>query len=114
MDETAEESNVRSGSNRDVHVGNGGSAVEARVDGDELRFAVAFGLHHEPKPNGMVLGGVAPHDENHVCVGNVGPAVRHSSAAKRGGQTGHRWAVSKTGLIFVGDNAQAEAKLSQQ
>jgi len=62
----------------------------------------------------MVLSGVAAHDEDHVGIRNVGPAVSHGSPAKRGGQTGHRGAVSKTGLMFVGENAEAEAEFAQQ
>ena len=62
----------------------------------------------------MIFRRVAAHDQNDVCVGDVGPAVRHGPAAKRGGQTGHRGAVSKTGLIFVGDDAETEAELAEQ
>ena len=62
----------------------------------------------------MVLRGIPSHDQNDIRVGDVGPAVRHGPAAERGGQTGHRWAVSKPGLIFVGDDAQPETKLAKE
>ena len=77
-----------------------------------LRFRLR--LHREPESDGVILRGIAPHDQNHVRVGDVGPAVRHGAAAEGGGQTGHRGAVSKTGLVLVGENPEAEAKLAQQ
>ena len=62
----------------------------------------------------MVFRGVASHDEDDIGIGNVGPTVGHGPSAEGGGQTGHRGAVSKPGLILVGENAETEAKLSQQ
>ena len=62
----------------------------------------------------MIFRGVATHDQNDIGVGDIGPAVRHGPAAERGGQTGHRGAVSKTGLIFVSDDSETEAKLAEQ
>jgi hypothetical protein len=62
----------------------------------------------------MILRWISSHDENDVCIGDIGPAVRHSSAAESGGQTGHRGAVSKTGLIFVSDYTEPKSELAQQ
>src|SRR6516164_6865179 len=42
----------------------------------------------------MVLGWVTAHHEHDIRVLDVHPAVRHCTPTKRGGQTGHRWAVS--------------------
>ena len=48
----------------------------------------------------VILGGVGAGDENHVGVGDVADGVGHCSTSKRGGQTGHRGAVSETGAVI--------------
>ena len=60
----------------------------------------------------MVFSRIPTHYKDHVTVGNVRPAIGHGSAAKSGGQTGHRGAVSKPGLVFVGLNSETEAKFA--
>src|ERR1022692_1657430 len=45
---------------------------------------------------------------------DIGPAVSHGSASECGGQTGHRGAVSNTGLLFQRNHAQSGAKRFHQ
>jgi hypothetical protein len=114
VEQTAEERDVGAGADLDVLVGDGGGAVEARVDADELRLAVTLRFHHEAETDGVIFGRVPPHHQHHIGVGYVSPTVGHGSAAKRGSQTGYRWAVSKTGLVFIRQDPEAEPKLPEQ
>ena len=60
VDEAPEEGDVRAGADRDVEVGDRGSAGEARIDHDELGVAVAPRLHDERKPTGWFSAGLPP------------------------------------------------------
>src|SRR6185503_11092055 len=55
----------------------------------------------------MVLGRIATHDQHHVCVLDVDPAVGHCAASECGPQTGDRWTVSNPGLRFEVYDPQA-------
>src|SRR2546425_7651694 len=55
----------------------------------------------------MVLGWVATHDQHHVGVLDVDPAIGHCAASEGGPQTGDRWAVSNAGLVFQVADPQA-------
>ena len=68
-------------------VGGRGCAGESRVDGNQLGVAVALGLHRPLESAGMVLGGISAHDQHHVGVLDVDPAIRHRPASKRWSQT---------------------------
>jgi hypothetical protein len=114
MDQAAEKSNVRTGTQRNVKVCDRGRAVEAWIDNDDFCLSRSPGFHSETETDGMVLRWVPSHYKNHVGIGDIRPAVRHSPAAERGGQTGHRGAVSKTGLVFVSENAKPESELAKQ
>jgi len=54
----------------------------------------------------MGFSGIAAHNQNQVGVLDVDPVVGHCATAVRGGQTGHRRAVSDPGLIIEGQHAQ--------
>ena len=114
VNQAAEKGDVGAGADGYIAVRHRGGAIEARVDADQLGFALALGLHDEAEADRMVLGGIAAHHQNDVGVGDVGPAIGHGASSERGGQTGHRGAVSKPGLVFVGENAETEAKLAEQ
>jgi hypothetical protein len=114
VDQATQVSNVCSGADRPVAIRDRCCAIEARVDADQLGFAVPFGLHHKAKPDRMVLGWIPAHDEHHVRIGDIRPAVRHGPATESGGQTGHRGAMSKPGLAFVSQDAKAEAELAKK
>jgi len=105
VDQAAEKSNIGPGPDRNVQVGDSRCAVESWIDGNELGLTDALGFHDEAKAHRMILGRIAAHDEDDIRVRDVRPPVRHGPTAERGGQTGHRWAVSKTGLILVGHDA---------
>src|SRR5689334_15852697 len=53
----------------------------------------------------MVLGRVPSHGEHEVGVLDVDPAIGHRTPTERGGQTGHRWAVSYACLAVSIDHA---------
>src|SRR6266576_6819146 len=55
----------------------------------------------------VVLGWVAAHNQHHVGVLDVDPAVGHCAASKGGPQTGDRWTVSNPGLRFEIADPQA-------
>src|SRR6202035_234152 len=76
-DQSAEKRNVGAGANLDEEVGGGGGAREARVNGNQFGVAVALGLHRRLESTRMVFGGVSTHDQHHVGVLDVDPAVGH-------------------------------------
>src|SRR5215475_8558035 len=53
----------------------------------------------------MVLGRVSSHGEHEIGVLDVDPAIGHRTPTKRGGQTGHRGAVSYSCLTVSIDDA---------
>src|SRR5678815_5493063 len=62
----------------------------------------------------VVLGRVTPHDQHHVGVLDVDPAVGHRAASKGGPQTGDRWTVSNPGLRFEVADSQAAHSLDRK
>lgn len=114
VNEAAQKGDIASSPDRYVAVRQRRRSIEARVDANELRFAGPFRLHNEAKTHGMVLGGVATHHQDDIRIGNVSPTVGHGASSEGGGQTGHRGAMSKPRLVFVGKNSHAKAKLGKQ
>ena len=114
VNQSTEKRNVGAGTNRHVDIGHGGGAIETGVDANQFRFSTPLGFHDETEAHGMVLGRVAAHDQNDVRIGDIRPAVGHGPPAEGGGQTGHRGAVSESGLVFVGDDAETEAEFSEE
>src|SRR5881397_3532741 len=55
----------------------------------------------------LALRRVAAHCQDDIRVGDVGPAIRHCPSSERGGQTGHRGAVSYSCLLFNRDDTEA-------
>jgi hypothetical protein len=86
-DHPTEERNVGTGANLQKQVGRRRSPSESRVYGDQLGVAIALGLHRPLESAGMVLGGIAAHDQHHVGVLDVDPAIRHGPASKCWSQT---------------------------
>ena len=76
-------------------------------------FAPALELRpHEPlEADRMRLGGIGAVDQDQVGVPDVTPVVRHRPSAERGGQTGHRGAVSNAGLLLDVDDAERAHQL---
>src|SRR2546428_12132307 len=62
----------------------------------------------------MVLGWVSTHDQHHVGVLDVDPAIGHRPASECWPQTGDRGAVSNPSLVFqVADPQAAHALVDQ-
>ena len=110
MNQAAEKGDVRPGANLDEAIGDGRRPVEARIDAHELRVAIPLRVHDEAEPHRMVLGRVAAHGQHDVRITDVGPPIGHRAAAERGGQTGHRRAVSYSGLLLDREDAEARAE----
>ena len=66
------------------------------------------------KPHGWFSAGFATHDQHDVCVLDVLPVVGHRPATERGGQTGHRGAVSYAGLMVDVAEAHGAHRLRDQ
>ena len=99
LDEAAEDGDVASGPDLQVLVGHGRRPGESRVDGDEGGPPVVTGLDGPLEPARVVLGRVGPHHQDDIGILDVLPVVGHRPATERGGQTGHRGAVSYAGLM---------------
>src|SRR6202047_2927779 len=106
-DDATEEGDVGAGTDLYVHVRIRGGACEARIDNDGFRVAVNFGFDRPLEAAGVVLGGIAAHDQHHVGVLDVDPTIGHCAASEGGPQTGDRWAVSNAGLVFQVADPQA-------
>ncbi len=107
VDHAAEEGDVGAGANLHVHVGVRGGAREARIDHDGFCVAVNLGFDRPLEAAGMVFGRIAAHDQHHVGVLDVDPAIGHCAASECGPQTGDRRAVSNPGLVFQVADPQA-------
>jgi hypothetical protein len=68
----------------------------ARIDDDHLRSAMDLRFNRLPEDAGVVFGRIpdSQHDQHHLGVLDVDPAVGHCAASERGPQTGDRWRVS--------------------
>jgi hypothetical protein len=86
-DQAAEECNVGAGANLHEQIGGSGCARESRVDRNQLGVAVALGFHRPLETARMVFGGIAAHDQHHVGVLDVDPAICHGSASECWSQT---------------------------
>ena len=95
-------------------IGNGGGAGEARIDHDHLGIALALGFHRPFETARVVLRRIAAHDQHHVGVLDVDPAICHRTATECGPQTGDRRSVSNTGLVFQVADPQAAHGLDHQ
>ena len=72
---------------RREEVGDRGGAREARVNRDYFRVACSFGFDGSLESTGMVLGRITAHDEHHVGILHVHPAVGHRPAPECWSQT---------------------------
>jgi len=63
----------------------------------------------------MILRGVGAYCQNQVCVFNFVNRISHCTAAECGGQTGHRYGVSKPGTVIdiVGADCRPHKFLEQ-
>jgi len=93
-DDAVEEGDVSAGAQRRVEIADRAGAGEAWIDADQLGVARLLGFDRPLEAAGMVLSGVAAHDQDDIGILDVDPTVGHRPAAERGGQTGHRGTVS--------------------
>src|SRR5580700_6594247 len=103
----AQKGDIGAGTDLHIQVRVRGGASQARIDNDGFRVAVNFGFNRPLEAAGVVLGGIAAHDQHHVGVLDVDPAIGHCAASEGGPQTGDRWAVSNAGLVFQVADPQA-------
>ena len=98
-DEPAQYGNVTPGADLQMFVRHRRRAGIAGINRDELGAAIVAGLEGPLKSARVILGRVGPHDENDIGILDVLPVIGHRSATKRGGQTGHRGAMSYASLV---------------
>ncbi len=68
-------------------VGNRGCPREPRINNDQFCIAIALRFDHPLEAARVILRRVAAHDQHHVGVLDIHPAVRHRAPAKRWSQT---------------------------
>src|SRR5579862_3098609 len=73
-----------------------------------------FGFNRPLKATGMVLCWIATHDQHHVGVLDVDPAIGHCPASECWPQTGDRGAVSNASLVFQVADPQAAHALDHE
>src|SRR5246500_4835989 len=106
MDEPTEKQDVRSGAQRSPNVCHGGRAAEARIDVNDLGTALSR-FDHPLETDRVILRHIRAHNQNGVRIHKIARRSRRSASTERGAQTGHRRAVSYTGLVADADHAQA-------
>ena len=100
VDHTGQECNVRPSANRRVIVCHGCRAREPRIHHHELGFVVMLGFNHPLEAARVGFSGVAAHDQNQICIFDIGPMIGHCTSPKRRSQTGYRRGVSNTRLVI--------------
>src|SRR5271157_6122790 len=87
VDDAAQEGNVRTGANLQEKVSLRRRAGEPGIDDDDLSVAVPLRLHRPLESTGMVFGWIPAHDQHHVGVLDVDPAIGHRPASESWSQT---------------------------
>src|SRR5580692_1168651 len=106
VNESSEEEDVRSGTQRSPDIGHCGSAAEPRVNVNHLRSSLP-GFHDPLETYGMIFSHVRSHDQNGVGIDEVTWCSCRSPSTEGCAQTGHRGAMSYTGLVADAHHAQA-------
>ncbi len=107
VDQPAQEKNVRTCAQGNPNVGHRRSAVESRINMNDLRPALAR-LNHPLKSHGMVFRHRRSHDKDGVSVAEILLRGGRAAASEGSAQTGHRRAMSYTGLIADADHPQSD------
>ena len=106
VDHRVLERRVGAGPDACVDVRPGGRPRESRIDVDQFG-PVFLGLADPLVGHRVVLGDIAPFDQDRLAILQVDPMVGHRAATECGPQTGDRRAMSKSGLVFdVGEPEQ--------
>src|SRR6267143_642752 len=114
VDYPAEKGDVGAGTNLKIQIRSRGCPREARIDYNGLRIAVNLGLDGPLEAARMVLGWIPAHDQHHVGVLDVDPAIGYCPASEGWPQTGDRGAVSNAGLVFQVADPQAAHALDDE
>src|SRR4029078_11075560 len=77
-----------------------GCASKTRIDDDHFRVTMQLRFNRPLEATRVVLSRIATHDQHHVRILDVDPAVGHRAASECGPQTGDRRTVSNPGLRF--------------
>src|ERR1700739_4278033 len=109
MNEPPEKQDVRSGAQGSPDVCHSGGAAETRIDVNDLRTALSR-FDHPLETDRVVLRHVRAHNQDGIRIYEIARRSCRSASAKGGAQTGHRGAVSYTGLVADADHAQAGRK----
>src|SRR6202011_2779119 len=96
--QSTQEKNVRASPKRYPDIRHGRRSAEAWVHMQDLR-ATLLGLHDPLKSDRMVLRHIRSHDQDRVGVEQIIRCCCCSAASVSCAQTGHRRAMSYTGLI---------------
>ena len=107
--EPAKKRDVASGADRHPNVGERAGARKAWIDMND--GGAAFLCFHDPaKAERMRFGHQRAFDQNAISIGEILLRSRSSAPAERGAQTGHRAAMSYTGLVGYAHHPQAESE----
>src|SRR6516164_7124781 len=87
MNEPAQKSNVGPRPDLAEQVSNRSSAGEPRIDNNQLGVSGALGFNNPFETAGMVFCRVTAHDEHHVAILYIDPAVGHRPASECWSQT---------------------------
>ncbi len=99
-DQPAQHRDVRPRADLHVLVGHRRCPRVSGIDGDKRGVVLVTRLDRPLEAAGMILGRVGPHHQYDIGVLDVLPVVGHRPATERGGQTGHRGAVSYASLMI--------------
>ena len=114
VDQAAEERDVAAGANLQEEIGLAAVRVKRGSTTISLGVALALGFDRPLETARMVFGRIAAHDQHHVGVLDVDPAIGHRAASECGPQTGDRWTVSNPGLVFQVADPQAAHRLHDE
>ncbi len=87
VDQTAQEGDVGAGPNLQEEIRGGCGARESRINHDQLGVAFSFGFDYPLEAAWVVLGWIPTHDQHHVGVLDVDPAIGHRPASECRSQT---------------------------
>src|SRR4029077_4447899 len=87
VDQPTEKSNIGAGTNLQKQIRSGGSPRQPRIDDYQFGVALPLGFYDPLEATGVVFGWIPTHDQHHVCVLDVDPAIGHGPAPKSWSQT---------------------------
>src|ERR1700756_4506202 len=106
VNEPPEKQDVRPGAQGSPDVCHSGGTAETRIDVNDLRTAFSR-FDHPLETDRVILRHVRAHNQNGIRIYEIARRSRRSASSEGGAQTGHRGAVSYTGLVADAYHAQA-------